>query len=88
MVIKILKSTIQIKNEIYFVVFNYMIADMLSNKKPNWIVAKLFRKQNISIVFMRDLSSSCFAVPESIRLSSTGYLHITHIIISISTNRI
>ena len=35
MVIKILKSTIQIKNEIYFVVFNYMIADMLSNKKPN-----------------------------------------------------
>ena len=40
--IKILKITIQIKNEKKFIVFDDMIADMLSNKKINPIVTNLF----------------------------------------------
>ena len=54
-------------------VFDDMIADMLSNKKPNPIVAELFnrgRKLNISIAF---ITQYYFAVPKSIRLSSTHY---------------
>ena len=38
MFIKILMNTIQIKNEKYWVFFDDMIADMLSNKKLNPIV--------------------------------------------------
>ena len=38
MFIKILVNTIQIKNENYWVFFDDMIADMLSNKKLNPIV--------------------------------------------------
>ena len=38
MFIKILMNTIQIKNENYWVFFDDMIADMLSNKKLNPIV--------------------------------------------------
>ena len=50
-----------------------MIADMLSNKKLNPIVTKLFlrgRKLNISLVF---ITQSCLAVPKNIRLNSTHY---------------
>ena len=38
MFIKILMNTIQIKNEKYWLLFDDMIADMLSNKKLNPIV--------------------------------------------------
>ena len=55
------------------IVFDDMIADMLSNKKINPIVTELFirdRKLNISIVF---ITQSYFAVPKNIRLNSTHY---------------
>ena len=56
------------------IVFDDMIADMLSNKTLNPIVAELFirsRKLNISFVF---IAQSHFTVPRNIRLNSTHYL--------------
>ena len=53
------------------IVFDDMIANMLSNKKLNPIVTKLFiRGRNISLVF---ITQSYFAVPKNIRLNSTHY---------------
>ena len=55
------------------IVFDDMIADMLSNKKLNPIVTELFirgRKLNISVVLV---THSYFAVPKNIRLNSTHY---------------
>ena len=55
------------------IVFDDMIADMLSNKKVNPIVTALFikgRKLNISLVF---IMQSYFTVPKNIRLNSTQY---------------
>ena len=55
------------------IVFDDMIADMLSNKKLNRIVTELFvrgRKLNNSLAF---IIQSYFAVPKSIRLNSTHY---------------
>ena len=70
--IKTLKNTTQIKKNI-LIVFDDMIADMLSNKKLNPVVTELFirgRKLNISLVF---ITQSYFAVPKSIRLNSMHY---------------
>ena len=53
--------------------FDYMIADMLSNKKLNPIVTELFfrgRKLNISLAF---ITKFYFAVPKKIRINSTHY---------------
>ena len=53
------------------IIFDYIIADILSNKKLNPIVAELFikgRKLNNCLVFV---TQSYFAVPENIRLNST-----------------
>ena len=55
------------------IVFDDMIADMLSNKNLNPIVTDLFnrsRKLNISLVF---ITQSYFAVPKNIRLNHTHY---------------
>ena len=55
------------------IVFDDMIADMLSNEKLNPIVTELLirgRKLNISLVF---ITQSYFAVPKNIRLNSTHY---------------
>ena len=55
------------------IVFDDIIADMLSNKKLNPIVTELFvrgRKLNISFVF---ITQSYFSVPKNIRLNSTHY---------------
>ena len=55
------------------ILFDDMIADMLSNKKLNKIVTELFirgRKLNISIVF---ITQSYFAVPKNLRLNSTHH---------------
>ena len=52
---KILKKKIQLKNAKILIISDDMIADMLSNKKPNPVVTKLFirgRKLNISCVFI------------------------------------
>ena len=56
------------------IVFDAMVADVLSNKKLNPIVTELFirgRKLNISLVF---ITESYFAVPKNIRLNSPHYL--------------
>ena len=58
------------KKQKILIVFNDMNADMLSNKKLNPIVTKLFirgRKLNIFNVF---IAQSYFDVPENIRLNS------------------
>ena len=55
------------------IVFDDMIADMLSNKKLNPVVTELFirgRKLNISLVFV---TRSYFALPKNSRLNSTPY---------------
>ena len=55
------------------IVFDGMIADMLTNKKLNPAVTELFirgRKLNICLVFIRQ---SYFAMPKKIRLNSTHY---------------
>ena len=55
------------------IVFDDMIADMLSNKKRNPIVAELFitgRKLTISLIF---ITQSYFAIPKNIRLNSMHY---------------
>ena len=55
------------------IVFDDMIADMVSNKKTNPIVNELFitgRKINISLVF---ITRPYFTVPKNIRLSSIHY---------------
>ena len=52
------------------IVFDDMIADMLTNKKLNPIVTELFirgRKLNISLAF---ITQSYFAVPKNIRVNS------------------
>ena len=55
------------------IVFDDMITDMLSNKKPNVIVTELFIrgiKLNISYV---SVTVSYSAVPKNIRLNSSRY---------------
>ena len=55
------------------IVFDDMIADMITNKKLNPIVTELFiggRKLNISIVF---ITQSYFKVPKDVRLNSTHF---------------
>ena len=53
------------------IVFDYMIADMINNKKLNPVVTELLfrgRKINISLVF---ITQSYFKVPKNVRLNST-----------------
>ena len=55
------------------IVFDDMIADMLSNKRLSPIITELFirgRKMNIFLVF---ITQSYFAVPKNIRLNSIHY---------------
>ena len=55
------------------IVFDYMIADMINNKKLNSIVTELFirsRKLNISLVF---ITQSYFKVPKDVRLNTSHF---------------
>ena len=55
------------------IIFDDMIADMLSNKKLNPVVTELFvwdRKLSTSLVF---ITQYYFAVPRNFRLNSTHY---------------
>ena len=55
------------------IVFDDMVADMLSNKKLNPVITELFirgRKLNVSLVF---ITQSYFAVPRNTSLNSTQY---------------
>ena len=57
-----------------FIIFDDMIADIMTNKKFQSIIKELFircRKQNISLVF---ITRSYFSVPKDVRLNSTHYL--------------
>ena len=56
------------------IVFDDMIADIMTNKKYQSIIKELFircRKLNISLVF---ITQSYFSVPKDVRLNSTHYL--------------
>ena len=56
------------------IVFDDMIADIMTNKKFQAIIKELFircRKLNISLVF---IPQSYFSVPKDVRLNSTHYL--------------
>ena len=61
------------KNRKRLIVFDDMIAGMLSNKKLSKTVTELFikgRKLNVSLVF---IAQSYVAVPKNIRLNSRHY---------------
>ena len=56
------------------IVLDYMIADIMTNKKLQVIIKGLFirsKKFNISLVF---ITQSYFSVPKDVRLNSTHYL--------------
>ena len=56
------------------IVFDDMIADIMTNKRFQSIIKELFircRKLNISLVF---ITQSYFSVPKEIRLNSAHYL--------------
>ena len=56
------------------IVFDDMIADIMTNKKLQVIIKELFircRKLNISLVF---ITQSYFSVPKDVRPNSTHYL--------------
>ena len=55
------------------IVFNDLIADIMTNKKSQSIIKELFiryRKLNISLVFV---TQSYFSVPKEVRLNSIHY---------------
>ena len=59
------------KDRKILIVFDYMIANMINNKKLNSIVTELFirgTKLNISVVF---ITQSYFKVPKDVRLNAT-----------------
>ena len=62
----------QRKEGIWLIVFDHMIADVLSNNNITPIVTELFirRKINISLV----IKQSYFVVSKNVRLNSTQYL--------------
>ena len=58
----------------FLIVFDDMIADVMTNKKFQAIIKELFiryRKLNISLVF---ITQSYFKAPKDARLNSTHYL--------------
>ena len=62
------------RNKKVLIVFDEMIADIMTNKKFRAIIKELFircRKLNISLAF---ITQSCFSVPKDVRLNSTDYL--------------
>ena len=61
MFIKILKNTIQIKKEI-LIVFDGIIADMLSNKKCNSLVTELFTREKNKYFSLLFITKSYIAV--------------------------
>ena len=55
------------------IVFDHMIADMLSNKKLNPIVTELFIRDRKLNIFLAFITQFYFAVPKDIRLNCTHY---------------
>ena len=71
--ITILKNTIQSKKQKILIVFDDVIADMLSNKIFNPITTELFIKKIKLIISLVFITQSYFAAPKNIRLNSTHY---------------
>ena len=74
MFVRILIITTQQQKEKNLIVFDDMIADIMSNKKFQAVVKELFircRKLSISLAF---ITQSCFSVPKVVRLNSAHYL--------------
>ena len=70
----ILTLTTQGRKRKNLILFDDMIADIMSNKKFQTIIKDLLiwcRKVNISLVF---ITQSCFSAPNNVRLNSTYYL--------------
>ena len=70
----ILMTIIQVEEKKNLIVFDDMIADIMTNKKSQAIIKELFirrRKLNISLVF---ITQTYFSVPKDVRLNSTHYL--------------
>ena len=61
---KILKNTIQIQKRILLIVFDYMTADMLSNRKLNPIVIELFIRGKIINIFLVFITQPYSAAPK------------------------
>ena len=53
------------------IVFDNIIADIMTNKKFQAIIKELFIKLNISLVL---ITQSYFSVPKEVRLNSTHYI--------------
>ena len=71
---RILMIITQAEKEKNLILFDYMIADIMTNTRIKAIIRELFirwRKLNISLVF---ITQSCFFVPKDVRLNSTHYL--------------
>ena len=71
---RILMTIIQVEEKKNLIVFDDMIADIMTNKKSQAIIKELFirrRKLNISLVF---ITQTYFSVPKDVRLNSTHYL--------------
>ena len=71
---KILIIITQEEKKKNLIVFDDMIADIMTNKKFQAIIKELFircRKLNISLVF---ITQPHFSVPKVVRLNSTHYL--------------
>ena len=67
-------TIIQVEEKKNLIVFDDMIADIMTNKKSQAIIKELFirrRKLNISLVF---ITQTYFSVPKDVRLNSTHYL--------------
>ena len=71
---RILMTITQVEEKKNLIVFDDMIADIMTNKKSQAIIKELFirrRKLNISLVF---ITQTYFSVPKDVRLNSTHYL--------------
>ena len=67
-------TIIQVEEKKNLIVFDDMIADIMTNKKSQAIIKELFirrRKLNISLVL---ITQTYFSVPKDVRLNSTHYL--------------
>ena len=74
MFMRILMIAIQSEKEKKLIVFDDMIADIMTNKRFQTIINELFircRKLNISLVF---ITQSYLSVPKDVRLNTTHYL--------------
>ena len=56
------------------IVFDYMIADIMTNKKVQAIVKELFIRCRKLIILLAFITQSYFSVPKDVRLNSIHYL--------------